>query len=189
MIKGASVFLIPLFLMIFAASPPRQSHRPLAFDPLAVDRFINRQLAVQRIPGLALAITQADQVLYVQGYGDAGHGRPVMPQTQFLIASVSKSFTAMAVMQLVEAGKVDLDAPVQRYLPDFTTTDPAIASQITIRHLLNLTSGLSETGFADLALPQPETIEERVTSLRAARPVARPGLEYHYFNHTPTASR
>jgi hypothetical protein len=88
---------------------------------------------------------------------------------------VSKSFTALAVMQLVEAGKIDLDAPVQRYLPEFTTADPAAASQITIRHLLNLTSGLSETGFADLALPQPETIEERVTSLRDARPVARPG--------------
>jgi CubicO group peptidase (beta-lactamase class C family) len=182
MIKGASIFLIPVFLMIFAAPSPRQSPRPLSFNPVAVDRFINRQMAAQRLPGLALAITQGDQVLYVQGYGDAGNGSKVTPQTQFLIASVSKSFTALAVMQLVEAGKIDLDAPVQRYLPEFTTADPGTASQITIRHLLNLTSGLSETGFADLVLPQPETIEERVTSLRDARPVARPGLEYHYFN-------
>ena len=62
------------------------------------------------------------------------------------------------------AGKIDLDAPVQNYLPEFTLADPEVASQITVRHLLNQTSGLSEIGFADMALPQPETIEERAWS-------------------------
>jgi CubicO group peptidase (beta-lactamase class C family) len=134
------------------------------------------------VPGLALAITQGDRVLYVKGYGAAGNGEPVTPQTRFFIASLSKSFTAMAVMQLVEAGKIDLDAPVQQYLPEFTLADPTAAAQVTIRELLNHTSGLSETGFADMQLPQPESVAERVTSLRIARPVAVPGTEYHYFN-------
>jgi CubicO group peptidase (beta-lactamase class C family) len=152
-------------------------------------------MVVQRLPGLALAITQGDRVLYVKGYGTAGNGQPVTPQTQFFIASVSKSFTALAVVQLVEAGKIDLDAPVQTYLPDFILADPDAASQtpalapersagasVTVRHLLNQTSGLSELGFADMQLPQPETIKECVTSLRTARPIAKPGTEYHYFS-------
>lgn len=153
-----------------------------AFNPAAIDDFVERQMAVQRVPGLALAITQGEEVLYVKGYGTAGNGRPVTPQTQFFIASVSKSFTALAVMQLVEAGLVDLDTPVQTYLPHFTLADPALASRITIRHLLNQTSGLSELDYPDMQLPQPETIEERVSSLRDARPAAPPGTEYHYFS-------
>lgn len=182
MTKTSLIFLLPALLILGSAFELHRIPRQANMDAEAVDRFITDQMAAQRIPGLALAITQGDQVLYVQGYGNAGNGRPVTPQTQFLIASVSKSFTALAVMQLVENGTVDLDAPVQRYLPEFTTADPETASQVTIRHLLNNTSGLSETGFADLAMPQPETIEERVTSLRAARPAARPGGEYHYFS-------
>jgi len=174
--------LLLALLLGFAVPGGSRAFQPAEFDPAAVDRFITQQMAAQRIPGLALAITQGEQVLYVQGYGDAGDGRPVTPQTQFLIASVSKSFTALAVMQLVEAGKIDLDAPVQHYLPEFTLADSAAASQITIRQLLNHTSGLSETTYADLVQPQPETIAERATSLRNADPVAHPGTEYHYFN-------
>jgi CubicO group peptidase (beta-lactamase class C family) len=139
-------------------------------------------MTAQSIPGLALAITQGEDLIYIRGYGVDGKGQSVTPQTQFFIASVSKSFTALAVMQLVESGKIDLDAPVQTYLPEFTLTDPDVTSQVTVRHLLNQTSGLSELVFADMSLPQPETIKERVTSLRTARPVAKPGTEYHYFS-------
>ena len=121
-------------------------------------------------------------MLYVKGYGTAGNNQPVTPQTRFFIGSVSKSFTALAVVQLVEAGKIELDAPVQDYLPEFTLADPEAASQITVRHLLNQISGISELGFADMNLPQPETIKERVTSLHIARPVAKPGAKYHYFS-------
>lgn len=174
------LLLSPLFILLCAGNRPPAQGAP--FDPAAIDDFITRQMAAQRIPGLALAITRGGQVLYVQGYGTAGNGQPVTPQTQFFIASVSKSITALAVMQQVEAGTVDLDAPVQAYLPEFTTADPALAGEITIRQLLNQTSGLAETGFADMRLPQPETIEERVASLRGARPAAPPGSEYHYFS-------
>ena len=182
MTKAALIFLIPALLALGTTVERHRMPQTANFDPQAVDRFIAEQMAAQRIPGVAVAIIRGAEVLYVKGYGDAGNGKPVTPQTQFLIASVSKSFTALAVMQLVEAGTVDLDAPVQHYLPEFTMADPEQASQVTIRHLLNNTSGLAETGFADLALPQPETIQERVTSLHAARSVARPGVEYHYFS-------
>jgi CubicO group peptidase (beta-lactamase class C family) len=147
-----------------------------------IDRFITQQMVTQHIPGLALAITHENQVFYVKGYGSASAQQPVTPQTQFPIASLSKSFTAAAVMQLVEAGQIDLDTPVQQYLSEFTLTDAKTATQITIRQLLNQISGLSDLGFPESLLPQPATNAERVNSLRSARPVAAPGTEFHYFN-------
>jgi CubicO group peptidase (beta-lactamase class C family) len=151
-----------------------------AFDVAALDRFVAGQMAAHNVPGLALVITRGDRVLYLKGYGSARDGQPVTPQTQFFTASLSKSFTALAVMQLVEGGRIDLNAPVQRYLPEFTLAEPAISSQITIRHLLNQTSGLADAGFPSYRLPQPATLAERIDSLHAARLVAPPGTAFHY---------
>ena len=82
---------------------------------------------------------------YLHGYGQAApDGRAVTPQTPFMIGSVTKSFTALAIMQLVEAGQVELDVPVQTYLPWFRVADPQASAQITLRHLLNQTSGFSK---------------------------------------------
>jgi CubicO group peptidase (beta-lactamase class C family) len=68
----------------------------------------------------------------------------VTPQTPFIIGSITKSFTALAVMQLIEAGKVELDATVQRYIPWFRVADPQASAQITVRQLLTMTSGLPQ---------------------------------------------
>ncbi len=149
---------------------------------MEIDRFITHQMATQHIPGLAVAITYGNQELHVKGYGRASTHQPVTPQTQFPIASLTKSFTAIAVLQLVESGQIDLDAPVKKYLPDFTLADAEAAAQITIRQLLNQISGLSDFGFPESLLPQPTTNTERVNSLHQAHPVAAPGTEFHYFN-------
>jgi CubicO group peptidase (beta-lactamase class C family) len=153
-----------------------------SLDTAAIDRFVAQQMVAQHLPGLALTITHGDQVLYVKGYGTARDGQPVTPQTQFMIASLSKSFTAVAVMQLVEQGKIDLDAPVRTYLTEFALADANAAARITVRQLLNHTSGLADRGFPHMRLPQPATPAERVASMRAARPLAAPGTEFHYFD-------
>lgn len=85
-------------------------------------------------------------------------------------------------MQLIEEGRIELDEPVQTYLPGFTVSDPSAADRITVRQLLNQTSGLTDSGFPEMRLPQPGSIEERVASLRDARPVSEPGAEFHYFD-------
>ena len=148
----------------------------------AIDRFVSDHLSSDSVPGLALAITQGDRILLVKGYGMARQGAPVTADTQFFIASLSKSFTALAVMQLVDAGQLNLDAPVQRYLPGFGLSDAKAATRITIRQLLNQTSGLADTGFPEGRLPPPATIRQRVATLRRARPVSAPGTAFHYFN-------
>jgi len=172
------IFLSVLIVITFSLNG---SANQLDLDD-RIDRFIISQMKTHHIPGLALAITHNNQVLHVNGYSTANNEPPVTPQTQFLIASVSKSFTAIAVMQLVEAGQINLDSPVQTYLPEFTLADPAIAAKITIRHLLNQVSGLSDVGFPELQLSQATTIGDRITSLSQARPVAFPGGQFHYFN-------
>jgi CubicO group peptidase (beta-lactamase class C family) len=174
------VFLLSLLAeMVF---PTRCSAAQPPVDGAAIDQFIAAQLAAQRVPGLALAIVRGGEVLSVKGYGTAGNGQPVTPQTQFFIASLSKSITALAVMQLVEAGAIDLDAPVQRYLPDFALADPQHAARLTMRQLLHQTSGLADAGFPEALLPQPASLAERIASMRAARPVAPPSVAFHYFN-------
>jgi len=81
----------------------------------AIDAYIRRQMKDARIPGLALGIVRDGLPVHLGGFGRADDsGRAFTPQTPFFIGSDSKSFTALAVLQLAEAGTVDLDAPVQR---------------------------------------------------------------------------
>jgi CubicO group peptidase (beta-lactamase class C family) len=79
------------------------------------------------------------------------------------IASLSKSFTALAVMQLAEAGDLRLDDPVVRHLPEFAMADPR-AEQITIRQLLGHSSGMSDTTYPEAGLPQPDSLRQAAPS-------------------------
>jgi len=112
-------------------------------SPDEIDAYIEQQMARLSIPGASLAIVEGDKITHLRGFGQARPGEAPSPRTPFFIGSITKSFTGVAVMQLVEAGKIDLDAPVQRYLPWFRVADPQASAQITVRHLLNQTSGLS----------------------------------------------
>lgn len=150
-------------------------------DFTTIESYITSAMKRHNIPGLSLAITQGDQMKYSKGYGTAGDGRVVTPDTPFYIGSQSKSFTALAIMQLVEQGKLDLDATVQTYLPWFRVADPQASKQITIRHLLQHTSGLSESGYA--ANLSPDTsIEIMVRDLSRAHLDAPVGTKMQYFN-------
>lgn len=140
--KQLSILLLTLFLLVASISSPVKAQEPLGTD--TIDAYIENFMAENQIPGLALSIVHNKEVVYTQGYGVTGpDGTLVTPQTPFVLGSTTKSFTALAVMQLVEAGKIDLSASVQTYLPWFTLADPEAAKQITIRHLLTQTSGLS----------------------------------------------
>jgi CubicO group peptidase (beta-lactamase class C family) len=150
----------------------------------AIDAFVQKELSAQRIPGLALGIVQGERIVHVRGFGDAdSSGRAVTPQTPFVIGSVAKSFTALAIMQLVEAGKIDLDAPVRRYVPWFRVADEDASAEITVRHLLNQTSGLStKTGrsFQGSGDTSDEALEKAVRKLSSAELTAPVGTKHQY---------
>ena len=155
-------------------------------DQEKIDAYIQSRMQAAHIPGLALGVVRGDQVVYLKGYGIAGpDGRVVTPQTPFILGSTSKSFTALAVMQLVEAGKIDLDAPVTTYLPWFRTADKAASARITVRYLLNQDSGLpvyegreglSENDQSDTAL---ENGIRQLAGVRLSHPA---GQRYEYAN-------
>jgi CubicO group peptidase (beta-lactamase class C family) len=180
--------LAVLLLLAALLAPLEAAAHPLPQQPdlAGIDTFVETQMDRHHIQGLALAITHGDEVVHVQGYGTAGEGRPVAADTPFYLGSVTKSFTALAVMQLVEGGQIDLDRPVQDYLPWFETKDPEASSQITVRHLLNQTSGLSRASYANPPRDPQTSMEKAVRALERARPVAPPGTEFHYFNQNYT---
>ncbi len=162
-----------LFVLIFsglAISQHKVAAQSANPETMAtIDAYINSQMRDLRIPGLALAIVHNDQIVTVKGYGVANpQGDPVTPAMPFSIGSLSKSFTAIAIMQLVEAGKLELDAPVQRYLPWFQVQDSDVSASISLRHLLTHTSGLPRD-FEASRTPEdavnPAQLEQRVRSL------------------------
>lgn len=139
LVSLALIFCLTIFPVGVALAADNPS------DFAVIDAYIETQMRDLRIPGLALGIVQGDQIVHLKGFGVAdASGRLVTAQTPFLLNSISKSFAALAVMQLVEQGKIELDAPVQRYLPWFRVADAPVSVQITVRHLLNHTSGLGE---------------------------------------------
>lgn len=169
---AGTLLLVAACILDALSAPPAR-----ALDHDRIDAYVEDQLEANRLPGLALAITRGDEVRYLRGYGEASDGAPITPDTSFRIASLSKSFTATAVLQLVDDGRVELDVPVRTYLSDFR-----VDARITVRQLLNQTSGLADTGFPEATLPQPDSLAERVDDLRDAEPIAPPGKEFHYFN-------
>jgi len=126
------------------AATPEASAAGAATDDLAA--FMTRQMDTAKFPGLAACIVKGDSVRWAQGFGyaDIASAKPVTPDTLFLLGSVAKAVTAVAVMQLVEAGMIDLDADVNTYLP-FEVRNPAHPRvPICARMLLAHTSSIRD---------------------------------------------
>ncbi|MBB4845908.1 CubicO group peptidase (beta-lactamase class C family) [Paucibacter oligotrophus] len=122
----------------------------------AVERLVRNEMSARGIPGAQLTVVQGRKIVFTGAYGQTNleTGAPVTKQTIFGINSISKAVTGVAVMQLVEAGKLDLDAPLASYLK---TLPPAWA-EVSIRQALTHTSGL------------PEVIDDNARPLGGAEP-------------------
>jgi CubicO group peptidase (beta-lactamase class C family) len=109
-----------------------------------VRNFTRETMALHRIPAVALAVAEGGRERFAAGFGTREQGRsaPVTPDTIFGVASVTKGFTALAIMQLAEAGRLAIDDPVVRYLPAYRTPDAAGARATTLAHFLTHTAGL-----------------------------------------------
>lgn len=149
--------------------------------PEGIDAYMAEYLDSSALTGATVAVTHGTRVVHTAGYGSDAAGAPMRADTPMAVASVSKAFTALAVMQLVEEGAVELDTPVRDYLPEFETADPR-SDEITVRQLLNQSSGMSDQGFREKSEAQPASLEEAVARLRTAELVADPGTESHYHN-------
>src|SRR5436190_19820995 len=135
-----AVFLVAAALMtvpVFA-----QTDGTLPADLRAgVDRIAREVLAKTGVPSASLAIVKDGRIAYVEAYGDArlDPRTPARPGMRYSIGSISKQFTAAAILMLAEERKLSLDDPVSRFAPDLTR-----AKEVTIRQLLSHTSGYPE---------------------------------------------
>lgn len=173
--------IITAIILILAL--PSSSSGQVVIDGPEIDSFIEQEMQVSRIPGLALAVVYNGEPVYLKGYGTAGSSGPVTARTPFIIGSVSKSFTALAVMQLVEEGRLELDRPVKDYLPWFTMAGNYDAGEITVRHLLVQTSGIpNAAGVTSLERSSIKTAEEELRALSEIPLADRPGHSYIYSN-------
>ncbi|WP_324198345.1 serine hydrolase domain-containing protein [Nocardia beijingensis] len=155
-----------------------------------ITRLVNRRAVV----GAAVAVVRAGRVEFVgQGLADIDAKRPVTQDTVFRVASITKTFTAIAVMQLWERGLIDLDAPADTYLRSYRLVpDDARFGPVTVRHLLTHTSGIGETAHPRRVL-RPDSGEsvapgEPVPALsdyygRGLRVQAEPGTRWTYTDH------
>lgn len=164
--------------------PGKSTSESTAYD--AIDAYVEEQVRYLSIPGVSMAVVEGDRLVHYRGFGRAHlNGEAPNLQTPFFIGSVTKSITALAIMQLVEAGNIELDAPVQHYLPWFHVADPEASAQITVHHLLNHTSGLSmmqgQQILADLD-KGPDATEHQLRALSTCNLSYPVGQKFAYNN-------
>jgi CubicO group peptidase (beta-lactamase class C family) len=182
---GASFVLALMSVSVAARASDLDARCPPRPGTLAaIDGYLAARQKALRIPGMALGIVSGDQVVHLSAFGRAdATGRPVTAKTPFVIGSLSKAFTATAVLQLVDAGKLELDSPIQHYIPWFTLRDAEASKRITVRQLLNQTSGITTLSSQKRSTEGDRgatSIELRVASLRVDELGAAPGERFQY---------
>lgn len=176
---GSVAILLVLTSALIGFRPDHARADPdhVALDRAAVNTFVTRYLDRHGLVGAGVAVVQDGRILHTAGYGSTDDA-PVTSRTPFAIGSVSKSFTAFAVLQLVAAGQLQLDDPVVDHLPELQLNDDRI-SDITVRHLLSHTSGLPNP----LIVPPAHSLAEDVAHLDDWVLNTDPGTTYAYSNY------
>jgi CubicO group peptidase (beta-lactamase class C family) len=148
----------------------------------AATDVLREQLDASGIPGGAVVVVSEGRI-EARGAGAAGDGRSVTGSTPFVLGSATKSFTALAVLQLVDSGRVSLDAPVRRYVPELRLAAGEPVDGITVRDVLQQTSGLDDIGGgALLASAADGTAEQAIAELGNGHLRSDPGETWLYAN-------
>jgi len=181
------LILISLFtLPIFAVQAGEQAEDSAPPSPEQVDTFVESGMKQLNIPGSAVALIEDGEIKHLQGFGRIDKsGTAVTPQTPFQIASVTKSFTSLIVLQLEDEGKISIDDPIVQHIPYFRTSNPKLSGKITIRHLMNHRSGLTTLDGNRYQRSQyrgEDATELAVRELTKADLENEPGEEYQYSN-------
>jgi len=176
-------FLLLLALLCLSAVPAVRGQSTLSDeDKSKIDVAVNQVLASTKVPSASLAVVKDGHIAYLQAYGEARITPPMeaTPQMQYPIGSISKQFTAAAILFLAQEGKLKLDDPVSKYLPDLTR-----ANEVTIRMLLSHTSGYQDYWPEDYVMTSMmvPTTAQHILDVWAKRPLDfDPGTQWQYSN-------
>lgn len=188
--KVVSFYLFIVMFIIFFGSTVngQETSTPKEDNYSALEKYIQNEMKASYIPGLSVSIIKDNDVLYSRGFGVAdSKDKKVTKETSFSIGSVSKTFAAVATMQLVEKGKIDLDAPIEKYIPWVKISVPDGAPKITVKNLLSHTSGIStKLGQKTATEDESENIKGLILkqkNIKTDKP-AGDTWEYSNFNYT-----
>lgn len=165
----------------------------MMLDLPLTENLILEKMKEARIPSLSISAVRENNIVYSKGFGlrDIASGLSATPHTLYGIGSVTKSFTAIAILQLMEKGKLHLDDPVEKYAP---LKLRAFKERVTIHHLLTHTSGIPALAYAEAYISGVlginenwfplSTPEEVISFMRGAenRAIAKPGTRFFYLN-------
>lgn len=164
-------------------TPSANEKASLGYAVDVFDRWLMYQTYIHRIPGLSAGVVSGGRIIFTKGYGyaDLAARKRATDKTCYRIASISKTFTAIAIMQLVEKGDLRLDDSLSTYLPWFSPSKKQ--EKITIRHLLNHSAGLTRDGgtahWINDAFPTAQHIQQQARQLVN---VFQPSEQFKYSN-------
>ncbi|MGH9840180.1 MAG: serine hydrolase [Blastocatellia bacterium] len=180
------LFVVLLFTPVCYAQSSIANHAEVAGNIKLLEAWVESQMAYRGQPGMSIGIVYDQKLIWVRGFGHADVEKKIAatPATIYRMASVTKTFTATAIMQLRDAGKLSLDDPVVKHLPWFKIKSPFPgAPAITIRHLLTHTSGLPrEAAFPYWMENNFPTIEQIKKTLPAQEAAFAPETRWKYSN-------
>jgi CubicO group peptidase (beta-lactamase class C family) len=172
-------------LLVLCLPTPSVAQDPPSRLVANFDAFIEKAMGIGFTPGLGVAVVRGDEIVYAKGFGfaDREANRRATADTQFYIASTTKSFTALAAAVLHERGALDLDASVDRYLPTAKWDARIDPRTITLRHLLTHTHGIRPGGPIDFRTAfTGEFNHQLLLELLAFHPPAPNGRQFAYSN-------
>jgi D-alanyl-D-alanine carboxypeptidase len=172
-----SIFIAALILVLVSGAVGQKS------VPQRIDAFVAQKMAANHIPGLSLAVMRNGKIVFAKGYGMSNLelSTSASENTPFAIFSITKTFTAVAVMMLAEEGKVSINKPITDYLPEL----PPSWKKVTVRHLLTHTSGLPELCEAEAKpcdRPDDYTQKQIIGFVRDSPFMFEPGTRWEYSN-------
>lgn len=175
------IAVLSLLLLSSCANPSPTVNAETDGRFAELEDYVGAALDRTNVPGAALAIVSSDGIEQQQTWGADGDGRPVTARTPFLWGSVAKPVCAQVVLAMVERDLLELDAPVQHYLPGFELADADHAARVTLRQLLNHTSGLPGDllGLTDVVDPDRRPADI-LPALAAIEPDHEPGAVFQY---------
>jgi len=183
--KLAIVFILVTSVAALRASavPHQEKAGPLSADALqSFERFVAERMAYDRIPGLSVGLTKGD-FTWARGFGwaDVENQSPAKPESSYRLASVTKTITAVAVLKLVEEGKIDLDAAIQAYVPYF----PRKKWPVTVRQLLGHIGGIShyKNDAVEGHIKEVKNTRQALAIFQDFDLVAEPGTKYNYSSY------
>lgn len=183
---------LSLFLFVIVAPSLHAQNPPVTEDPAVAanlrlyEIWVRERMTYYHQPAVSIGVVQDQDLVWARGFGyrDAERKLPATPETVYRIASITKTFTATAIMQLRDAGKLNLDDPLRKHLPwlEYRDTFPD-APAITIEHLLTHTSGLPrEADFPYWTDRDFPTRDEMIAALETQESVFEPATRYKYSN-------